>query len=413
MTRRGLWSLAVLCVAMVSLAAVAMGAPVRIVVARTWESPFQERLDEFDKAFMRKHPGIIVERIPHVDGSKYATAFAAGVAPDVFVGVGRSQIEQNMVEDLTPYLQRDRAFGYFEDYSPFAQEPWVIDDRVYGVAYDVGAVALFYRGDLFDQAGIGRPSFQWTNEDMRGAAKKLTRRQADGKVEFWGVGGTWIWWLNAPMLAGYGARLYDPSNRAVLEPVSQAVEALAWWSDLMLRDEAALPDGWDITTGQTAMSFQGTWGFDYWMNQLDLFEGTLEIAPVPAGPAGRFTTLAGNAWAISSQSKAKDAAWTYISELLSAQTMRDIEPFGAGSSPRRSLLSTVGRHWGRKGVDLRAILGDALDRSGLYTISALEPQVFNTVWPYLNKVISGELDPRSAVTLAREQGHAVLKSLSK
>lgn len=396
-----------------------LGQQVTVSVAHTWHEPFATRIEAFDKAFMNRHPDIRIERVAGKNTDELLTAFAGGAAPDVFVGVGKALMDQGLLEDLTPFIERTPEFD-FEDYTPAALSAWKRDGRLLGLPYDIGGIALYYRPNLLAQSGLAPPSFNWTNDELLEYARKLTRRNASsGEIDRYGVGGYWLWWLNAPMLAGFGARYYDPVTNEVLTPPDKAADALKWWSDIHLGWEAGDPDGWNLGDGTTAMSFQGTWAFEEWIDE-DLFSGDVGIAPVPAGPEGRFTTLAGNAYGIAATSRVKEAAWTYLSEFLSASAIASYNLpelggsnwiFSSSSPPRVSLLAEVGVDSGAKGDDLRAILSDALAGSGVYAPHiVMDADVNAIVNEHLNSVSMGETDPRTAVTLARDQVRAILET---
>ena len=66
---------------------------------------------------------------------------------------------------------------------------YTFDGTVYGIPRDFDTIALFYNKDLFDKAGVEYPTGDWTWDDLRAAAEKLTIKEGDTATQ-WGFGST-------------------------------------------------------------------------------------------------------------------------------------------------------------------------------------------------------------------------------
>ena len=64
---------------------------------------------------------------------------------------------------------------------PQTLEAYKTPDGYYGLPRDFQTIVLFYNKDMFDAAGVAYPTADWTYDDLRNAAKKLTMVGADGK----------------------------------------------------------------------------------------------------------------------------------------------------------------------------------------------------------------------------------------
>jgi len=359
----------------------------------------------FDEAFAQEYPHIKVEFIGRMNAETFITRYVAGVAPDIWLFGADVPINlgpEGYLLDLTSYLEKTPEFRYHDDYIPLAQEPFEIGEAVYGLAYDVGALAVYYRTNLFDEVGVKRPWFEFTIDDFAEAARKLTVVSPDGEVERWGARGYWNWWANAPALGGFGATLYDRDRNVVLDPPDKAAQAMAWWTDLFINQQAAHPNYRDINAGDAAMVFNGTWAYWVWNSA---FDGLTEIAPVPMGPEGRRTTMSGSALGISANSQHKEEAWTYLSQLLGVENSHE---WLARLGPVRfSGMPLFGLEWGERGRLPQAILQDAIEGTGIYR-PILPSELASAINPHINQVINGELDPYVGVEIVRDLASGIL-----
>src|SRR5690606_5922005 len=125
------WS-AVAMLSVLLFAAVASAQQVTVTVAHSWHEPFASRITAVDEAFMERHPEIRIERIAGKTTDELLTAFVGGAAPDVFVGVNKALIENGVMTDLRPFLDRTPEFD-FADYAAIAYSAWVRGGAIYGL----------------------------------------------------------------------------------------------------------------------------------------------------------------------------------------------------------------------------------------------------------------------------------------
>ncbi|MFI1373876.1 extracellular solute-binding protein [Streptomyces longwoodensis] len=93
--------------------------------------------------------------------SKMTALTASGKLPDIFHtwggGVLRQQVEAGLVEDLG-----ERTAPWSEGLLKVAKEPYLIDDKVYGIPFDIGMIGFWYNKALFRRAGIAQPPTTWS-----------------------------------------------------------------------------------------------------------------------------------------------------------------------------------------------------------------------------------------------------------
>ncbi|MFC8433537.1 extracellular solute-binding protein [Streptomyces sp. NPDC057253] len=92
--------------------------------------------------------------------SKMTALTASGKLPDIFHtwggGVLKQQVDAGLVEDLT-----DRTKPWADGLLKVTKEPYILDDKVYGIPFDMGMIGFWYNKKLFQQAGVSEPPTTW------------------------------------------------------------------------------------------------------------------------------------------------------------------------------------------------------------------------------------------------------------
>ncbi|KUO18145.1 extracellular solute-binding protein [Streptomyces dysideae] len=116
------------------------------------------------KKFEAQNPGVkikIVQLENDAYKSKMTALTASGKLPDIFHtwggGVLKQQVDAGLVEDLTGRTE-EWAGGLL----PVAKEPYLLDEKVYGIPFDIGMIGFWYNKALFKQADIATPPTTWT-----------------------------------------------------------------------------------------------------------------------------------------------------------------------------------------------------------------------------------------------------------
>lgn len=294
-----------------------------------WGSPEEKASHEKVAAeFMKTHPDIKIE-IWHQPWDDYftklKTLWASGDSsqiPDVlFLWPTPSYAATGVLEDLTPYIQKSNYNT--GDYWPALLESASYQNKIYGFPRDIGVEALYYNKDLLDKAGVAYPTDKWTWDDLKAALQKLSVVEANGRVKQYGLameGGKWSLWLNQNK-AGMLDDMRNPSKCTLTEPA--ALDAIKFFAGLMndklaMRDADLSQAGGDAAvfqSGQAAMIIQNS-------SRVSAFNTAglkYDVAPVPIPVNGqRAASAGGAAWVMSAKSDNKDAAWTFLSWLQSA-----------------------------------------------------------------------------------------------
>jgi multiple sugar transport system substrate-binding protein len=232
----------------------------------------QKAVDEFKKV----HPGVEVRMERAVFGeyiSKILTQFSAGMAPDVMC-VNAEQMPafatRGVFLDLKPFVDKDPSIR-LKDFYPEAIDHYTYQGTLTALPRDIAPIAVvYYNVDKFKKAGLSLPQDDWTTEQFLQTAKKLTKKDAAGKITQFGFVDDWpIWdvWVYA-----FGGRLADSEKRPTrcLLDSAEAAAGVQFRGDLIYKHKV-LPSPSAMTAmgglgnsdlfmnGTAAMYFNGIW----------------------------------------------------------------------------------------------------------------------------------------------------------
>jgi multiple sugar transport system substrate-binding protein len=277
---------------------------------------------------------------------KLQTGLAGGAAPDVFAMDGPlfpDYQSRDVLLNLKPMIERD---GY--DLTQLADQgvaDFTTDDGgQYGIPRDLNTIVLYYNKAMFDAAGIPVPDDTWDWAKLRDAAKQLTKDDnGDGTPDQWGfytettdMENFWLStvWQN-------GGDVLAPDGKSTVLDTEQAAGGIQFLQDLIWKDKV-MPDpaitaetGDAFEQGQAAMEANGSWlipthtaaGLDF------------GVAPLPSGPAGRFTSVNPTGAVVYKGSKNPDAAWAFVKYLASPAAQEQLMQLKASLPVNKEVLA--------------------------------------------------------------------------
>jgi len=283
-----------------------------------------EKAKSLIEEFMKENPDIVVEieAIPYnALHDKLITFMAAGTAPDVvrmdIIWVPEFASMGALLE-LDDYIKRDGI--NLDNFFPGPLETCKWNGKYYGLPLDTNTRVLFYRKDLFEEAGIDHPPRTW--EELVEIAAKLTKdNDNDGKIDQYGlaIGGAWPWHFFPFLWQNGGDLLTDDMKQCRLSD-DAGVEALQFMVDLIYKYKVAEygSDVWrGFALGRYAMMIMGPWG-------KPLIESVdKQVAEEKTGVAvlfkGKYSAsiVGGEDVVIFKQSKNPEAAWKLVKFLIS------------------------------------------------------------------------------------------------
>jgi multiple sugar transport system substrate-binding protein len=263
---------------------------------------------------------------------KLKTQLAANTPPDVFAMDAPLFLDyqtRGVLLNIQPYI--DKNPGMLDGIYPQTLEAYKTAEGYYGLPRDFNTIVLFYNKDMFDAAGVAYPTADWTWDDLRDAAKKLTK-EVDGKMQYGFYFDQWDMepgWSEA--LWAYGGDIISADHTQTLVGTPESRQAWQMLSDMVFVDKS-VPDantvgqyGFDLfQAGVAAMTPIGHWavpgyntgGFKY------------DVAPMPKGPAGPATSVNSAGFVVAKDSKHPDEAFAFIQYVLSASGQTKLAELG-------------------------------------------------------------------------------------
>ena len=122
--------------------------------------------------------------------------------------------------------------------------------KSYAIPFWGEGTALYYRTDLFQEAGLENPPDTW--EEFRDFALKLTKPSEViyGAGLGYGSGNSDAEWLSRSMIWAFGGSIFDESGTKVAFNSPETLEAAKFISALFMEDK---------TTPPTAMGWNDWW----------------------------------------------------------------------------------------------------------------------------------------------------------
>jgi multiple sugar transport system substrate-binding protein len=289
--------------------------PVTITYA-FWDANQQPAIDKQIAAYQALHPNVTVqtEVTPWTDyWTKLQTALAGGAGPDVLWMNG---------PNFPVYAAAGALAPLTVDVSQYPQSLvnlYTYNGQLYGVPKDFDTIALYYNKALFDKAGVAYPTGDWTWDDLRAAAKKLTVTK-NGKVTQAGFAAIPsfqevyfdLMFQNGgqPLSAdGLKSNLADPANCDALQFLYSIQKDGSSLSAAEMQSNQ-----WEVGNlfgaGKIAMDFGGSWR----VLPFSQASKDIDVAPLPKGKQ-QATVIHGVGQAVWAGGPHKDAATDFVTWL--------------------------------------------------------------------------------------------------
>lgn len=248
-------------------------------------------------AFEDENPGIKVELQvnPWTDfWTKLQVGATGGTAPDAFWMLGDKFQVYAANDQLLPLSGAIESAGVDLGVYPQALvDLFTYDGELYGLPKDFDTVGLWYNKELFDAAGVAYPTDEWTWDDVRDAAAKLTDADAG------------VYGIAAPLnrqegfyntVAQAGGYIIDGTTSGYDDPKTQ--EGIQFWTDLVadgysptLQQFADTEAVAAFENGTVAMYYGGSFYASRFYENAEL-RSKIDVTVLPAG-AERGTVING------------------------------------------------------------------------------------------------------------------------
>ncbi|GIQ71127.1 extracellular solute-binding protein [Xylanibacillus composti] len=293
--------------------------------------------------YREAHPDIALE-IKVLDWapawSTIVKAVSEGTGPDV-LQLGTTWVPaiaaMDGLEELTTLVDE---IGGSESFLPASWQTTGIqgDPAIYAIPWHVDARAVYYRTDVFEQAGIDPDEAFDSWESFLEALRSVNGTKIDGAaVHAFAIPGKHDWDIMQnffPWIWGAGGQVLTADGQQAAFNSEAALEGILYYMNLVregLVDETSLAKNSrqvedDFADGKSAAVISGPWLASRLATPHER-GGKAEtvaarhyaIAPIPAGPEGRATFIGGSNLSIVKHSERKAEAWELIKYLSSPE----------------------------------------------------------------------------------------------
>ena len=378
----------------------------------TWQTG--DEIEQLKKEFEKEHPNIKVEfrNVPAESMNQTLTTQIAGNNPPdaayVDAGTVAAFASRGALVNLDNYIERSEVVdtdAYVDVFRSFNE----FDGSMFGLPIDGESTALFYRTDLFEEAGIENPPTTWEEFEQAAAALTKPGEKQYGLAMFAPEAAYYFY----PFLFQAGGDVMQGDEVVLDSP--EAVQAAEYYVGLT---EYAAPDylnanSWDgrlgFFEGQVAMYIAGSWFAGVTSEEAPDIEGKWATANLPEGPAGCGTTIAGDSLVVFEGSDKQDAAWLWI-EFLSQPENLALLTYG---SPNGTLLPTTTELLeGPELLEKKPLLKGFAEamKCGVNNVEQNEkgPQIEEQLNIELGRAMYGEITAEEAIANAKAAAEEIL-----
>ncbi|WP_417667451.1 ABC transporter substrate-binding protein [Roseibium sp.] len=203
--------------------------------------------------------------------AKAITAARGGNPPQLSVILSVDMftlIDEDLIVPFDDYLKDEDEKEWISGFYPAFMENSQTGGKTYGIPFQRSTPVLYWNKEAFKAAGLDPEVAPATWDEMVDFGKKLTKKDASGNVNQWGVripSSGFPYWLFQGLAIENGATLANAEGNKTNFDDPKVVEALQYLVDLSTKHEVMAPGiiEWGATPkaffeGQTAMMWTST-----------------------------------------------------------------------------------------------------------------------------------------------------------
>jgi sn-glycerol 3-phosphate transport system substrate-binding protein len=386
--------------------------------------PLAKIVDGLTKTFSQQNPGIKVTPIYSGDYvstfNKVEQQVQAGAPPDVAIinaAAIYSLTDTKAILQLDDLIKTSGGSAYINDFFPAFLMNSQLNGQTWGIPFQRSTLISYYNKDLFQKAGLdpNTPPKSWT--DLVDMGKKLTQKDASGKVTGYGVGfpsdGTSYWEFQALAIeAGQNVFKNDAGN-VVYFNAQPTIDALQFLVDLSHKDGvmqtgtvswATLPTDFDAS--KVGVIYHSTGSLTSIVTGAKF---QLGAANCPAGKQFGTPTGGGNLYMFKdSTADHKTAAWQFIQWMSTPE--REVEwTIATGYvAPRKSAWETPAMTAYIAKTPQVTVARDQLQYAqnelGTHNMAEVQAILSNAI----QAALTGQQTPKAALDSAQAQATKIL-----
>lgn len=283
----------------------------------TFETSYQQisLIKKIIAEFEKRNPDIHVQLEATTEASRvFLTEMAAGSPPEVMY-IGSEMLPQmvgkHALIPMNDWISRDSVDMSL--FFPKIVKSLTFDDKIYAYPIHYSTNALFYNKKLFDEKGVSYPDENWTWDDYRNAAMKLTiDRNGDGKPEVWGC----LTPDSQVLIRSFGGKICSDDTSKIIVNNPGALNAIKYLYSLLGKCAPLAAQVQDtnemqlFTNDKVAMFLGRTWQLPQIIKTMPE-DSPWDIAPTPKGVI-RFSAIGVGGNCIARGCKNPEAAWKFV-----------------------------------------------------------------------------------------------------
>jgi sn-glycerol 3-phosphate transport system substrate-binding protein len=267
--------------------------------------------------------------------NKLSASLSGGNLPNVVqiydIGTQR-MIDSKRIIPVQDLIDRDKL-DLVNDLEPAVRNYYTIGGKLYSMPFNSSAPVMYFDKKAFREAGLDPEKKIWTYDEVNDAAKKLTKKDAGGKITRAGVGFTAYSWIFEQELATQTALFAEPNNGREQRATKLSFNNPSgenWLNFLKkLQDDGVSTyfgrDGGANSTardsayvqGTTAITFNSIAGLRGYISSAEQAGNKIEIGvayiPRPTGAKGGVIIGGASLWITDQGSKEQqEAAWDFM-----------------------------------------------------------------------------------------------------
>jgi multiple sugar transport system substrate-binding protein len=369
-------------------------------------------------AYEKSHPDVDV-KVLQVNQDyalqKVSTAIRGGSPPDISYLYGSWAPNIATVPslvDLTSTVKKPTV--KWDDFYRGERKVATVGSKVVGIPALVDNLAIVYNKKLFSQAGISPPSPDWTWDDFRAAAKKLT--DPSKKQYGWSMPANdsedtvWHW---EAMLWEAGGQILNADNTKAAFDSPQGLQAMTMLRDMAVTDKSVYLDTTNskyadlFNAGKIGMLITGPWD----LSGFHVDDG-VQIMPSFAGSSAGHQTIAGpDNWVVFDNGTAQRTAALDFLTWLTAPAQVKTFSLETGDLPTRASVAQNAKVTQQMNAKLPGVKTFIDNLSNVKNARPQIPEYPKISLALSNAIVAvmlGKLDPQAALDQAAAATNSAL-----
>src|SRR4051812_3062638 len=237
--------------------------------------PLTKVIDGLAAQFEKEHPDVKVHPIyaGNYDDAriKALAALKAGQPAQLSVLFSidlYELLEQDVILSWDDVATSSEDKAWIKSFYPALMMNGTYKNKVYGIPFQRSTIVLYWNKEAFKEAGLDPEKAPATWKEMEQMAQKLTKRDASGNVQRWGVevpSTGYAYWMFQAFARENGQDLMNKDGNKTNYDHPDVIKALEYWVSLGQKDKV-MPAGtveWGtlrqaFTEGKTAMMWHTT-----------------------------------------------------------------------------------------------------------------------------------------------------------